>query len=115
MALDNVQKIELDIDAAKKMIRKRDLLASLRKNPDFIELFVDGFLYAEAARLVGLKQDPEMQTVEQQNFIDNSIIGIGTFNQYLMDARKLGDMAENSMKSAERLRESELTQNRGVN
>lgn len=106
MVNEDIQNIEMDIETARKIVRKRDMLNNLRNNPDFKEIFIDGYLREEAARLVGLKADPNMQEPEQQKFVDDSITGIGVFNQYLMVINQMGNQMENSMKSAERMQET---------
>lgn len=107
---DNVYEIELDIERAEKMIAKNDKLNRLRANPDFKEIFIDGYLREEAARLVGLRADSEMQSEEQQKFVNDAITGIGVFNQYLLNIHRFAQMAENSLRNAQKTREDILSE-----
>ena len=96
-----IQKIEVTIEECKKTIERRDALVRLQKNRDFISLIEDGFLREHAIRQVELKSHPGAQNEKQQQSIDNQIIAIGSFKQYLNSIRGMGEQAEQALSGDE--------------
>ena len=96
-----IQKIEVTIEECKKTIERRDALVRLQKNKDFISLIEDGFLREHAIRQVELKSHPGVQAENQQQSIDHQIIAIGSFKQYLIGIKGMGDQAEQALSADE--------------
>ena len=82
MTRDTVRKIEENIQRAKQIVELDKALDRLESNKDFKTVVIDGYIHAEAVRLVHLKSDPNMQTPERQASIMTSIDAIGGLLQY---------------------------------
>jgi predicted adenine nucleotide alpha hydrolase (AANH) superfamily ATPase len=98
---DSIETVEVSIQQAKETVDKMTSLLKLSKNKDFKKIVEEGYFEKEASRLVLLKADPSLQSDEDQKQIDNSIIAIGYFRQYLGTVIQLGRMAEKSLKEDE--------------
>jgi hypothetical protein len=96
-----IESVEISIQHAKDTVDKMTSLLKLSKNKDFKKIIDEGYFEKEASRLVLLKADSSLQSVEDQKQIDNSIIAIGYFRQYLGTVIQLGRMAEKSLKEDE--------------
>jgi hypothetical protein len=94
-----LEQIELTIEEAQKSIDKMEALERLRKNADFKVLIEGGFLKEEAARLVLMKAEPNLQDEFQQKMLDNMIIAVGYFRQYLNKIYQFGRHAEQAIES----------------
>jgi hypothetical protein len=110
MTDQNIETIEISIKQGKETVDKMNSLLKLTKNKDFKKVIDDGYFVEEASRLVLLKADPSLQSVEDQRQIDNSILAIGYFRQYLATIFQLGRMAEKSLKEDEEVREELMSE-----
>lgn len=95
------QEIEISIEAAKGAVERKNKLERLFENPDFKEIFEDGYFKEEAARLVGLLTDPEFSGEDRQTEIMNDMLGISATRQYLMNLHRLGLSLERQIASSE--------------
>lgn len=107
-AANELEQIELSIDDAKHEIEQRDKLKRLVKNTDFKELIDTGYFEKEAIRLVHLKSDRNVQSEEEQDYIEKSINAIGFFRQYLRIIIAKGNAAERALAVHEEAREEIL-------
>lgn len=98
MTQDTVQQIEENIREAKKLVELDVALERLEKNQDFKKVIVDGYLTAEAVRLVHAKADPQFQTPERQAFFLAQIDAIGGLLNYF---RGVSHQASNARKAIE--------------
>lgn len=101
--MSHIEEVELGIEEAKAMIARAEALKTLLKNKDFKEVISEGYLKEEPVRLVLLKADPATLNDEAQANIDNGIIAIGHFNQYLRTVQAIGNMAARSLQEYEEL------------
>lgn len=92
---------EQQIKDAQGSLELGKALASLRQNPDFKKLMIEGYLKNEAVRLVHLKADPNMSSVENQAAIVRDIDAIGAISQYFLTVEMMGRRAEASIADAE--------------
>tara|TARA_B100000929_G_scaffold108179_1_gene85721 strand:+ start:28884 stop:29228 length:345 start_codon:yes stop_codon:yes gene_type:complete len=98
---DQQNQIQLSMQQAKDMLGKRDALRKLLENKEFDALINKGYFDGEAARLVALKADPEMQNERSQKAIDDQITAVGQFRLYLRTIFQQGQMAEKALADAE--------------
>ena len=103
-----IQQVEISIEAAEKKVNLRDSLYKLLDNDGFKEVVGDGYFKEEASRLVTNKANPGLQDEDSQKFIDNSIIAIGYFQQYLQNIEQMGNMAEKSLEDDKETRQELL-------
>jgi hypothetical protein len=102
--MSQIEEVEVGIVQARAMVTKAEALAALFKNKDFRDVITEGYLKEEAVRLVLLKADPAVLDAEAQASINDGIIAIGHFNQYLKTVRAIGSMAAKSLSEYEDLR-----------
>ena len=105
---EELEKIEISIDHAKKLIARRECLTRLQNNPDWKELIAKGFLESHAVRQVMLKSNPGLQEDKFQKALDNQIIAIGGFQQYLIAIENEGKNAIFALQADEETREELL-------
>lgn len=98
--MNQVQEIELQIEAAREIIAKRDALHRLTDNEDFKTVVREGYLKEEAIRLVQLKAQPQVQKPEIQADIVKAIDGIGCFLKYLQTIEFMAEQAERAIEEA---------------
>lgn len=77
-----VQEIEIEIEQAREMIKRKEALDRLYKNPDFQLVIQKGYFEDEAVRLVHLKGAPAMRDPENQAAIIKEMDGIGSLKGY---------------------------------
>jgi hypothetical protein len=84
------------IDAATAMDR-------LQNNADFKQLFIEGYMKDNAARLVGLLGDQTInlggQKAAHREDIQERLIGISRFGEHVRNIYKLADQAMNTLES----------------
>ena len=100
-----LEAVSLTIDQAKGYISKKNALYRLLDNKDFIDIKKQGKNRDEAARLVSAKCDVNMQSDENQRFLDRMIDGVGALRQYLQHIERQGNGAEGAIKEHENTRE----------
>lgn len=82
MSNETIQAIERNIKLATATNEFGNALIRLRGNKDFKTVILTGYFEQEAVRLVHLKADPNMQSVESQRSIVSQMDAIGALNQY---------------------------------
>lgn len=104
----DLEMLELQIEEAKKKVSRKDALIRLENNPDFKELIAKGFMEQHAIRQVMLKAHPGMQSEATQKMLDQQIMAIGGFKQFLLNVYTEGMNAEVAIASDEETREELL-------
>lgn len=110
MLADDLKQVELSIEEAQKQIDKLESLNRLRTNKDFQNLLEVGYLRDEAARAVLAKAEPALQSQESQQAIDNMIIAIGYFRQYLNKIIAFGNQASNAINEHRKTRDEIMSE-----
>lgn len=98
---NDIEMLEMSLEQAREVVKKRDTMLRLLKNEDFIEMFTDGYMLHEASRLVLLKASPHMQKPEDQATLDKGIIGIGEFREYVNTVIAMGNTAAKGIEADE--------------
>ena len=105
MSIDTqLEALDRDIAANKRLIEMAQSLDRLESNPDFKKIIADNYLRDEAVRLVHLKGETTMQNDKSQRTITLDIDAIGSFAQFLSTIRKAGRNAQGSLASDEATR-----------
>lgn len=97
----HIAQLEQQIKDAQGSLELGKALASLRQNPDFKKVMIEGYLKNEAIRLVHLKADPSMTSVADQASIVRDIDAIGSMSQYFRVLEMMGKRADSSISEAE--------------
>tara|TARA_B110000238_G_scaffold187935_1_gene218486 strand:- start:644 stop:976 length:333 start_codon:yes stop_codon:yes gene_type:complete len=108
--MDEIEQIEVSIEAARKDVAKMDGLLRLIKNKDFQAIVDTGYFVDEASRLVVIRAEPSMQDDSVQKTINDGITAVGHFRQYLNTVMQLGRMAEQGIKEDEETRQELITE-----
>lgn len=91
---EELAKLEITIEQAKKNIARKDKLIRLQNNSDFKELIEKDFMESHAIRQVMLKAQPSLQDDKNQKLIDQQINAVGQLKQYLIAVYTQGLNAE---------------------
>jgi hypothetical protein len=110
--MNEIEQIEISIEAARADIASMDALLRLVRNKDFIALIDEGYFVNEASRLVITKADAHMQQPAEQTYINNGITAIGHFRLYLRTIMATGRTAENAIKEDQKTRDELLEEER---
>lgn len=105
---EELEKLEITIEQAKKDIARKDRLARLQNNPDFKDLIEKDFMESHAIRQVMLKAHPGLQDEKNQKAIDQQISAVGQLKQYLIAVYTQGMNAEIALGEDENTREELL-------
>lgn len=105
-----LQQIELSIKQSRKIADLGDSLERLMLNRDFKKVILDGYFEQEAIRLVHLKADSNMQSIELQKSILLQIDAIGSLSAYFSTLRTRAAMAVNAISSDEETRDELLAE-----
>jgi hypothetical protein len=97
MSNETLQAIEQSIRAGKEVMEFGNSLARLRTNKDFKAVILTGYFEQEAIRLVHLKADPSMQSVDMQRSIISQMDAIGALSQYFNTALHKSSLASKSV------------------
>lgn len=103
-----VQHIERDIKASKKIIEVGDALSRLKSNRDFKKVVLDEYFEQEAIRLVHLKSDSNMQSASSQEFILKQMDAVGAFKSYLQLIERNAELARKTLEFNEQMRDEIL-------
>ena len=95
------QEIEISIEAAKGAVERKNKLERLLENPDFKEVFEEGYFKNEAARLVSLLCDGDWRTEERRKEIIDDMLGISSVRQYIIGIRQMGKHLERQIAESE--------------
>ena len=112
---EQLHKIEISLENAKKAIEVANALQRLHENPDFKRVILQDYLKDEASRSVMLKADPSMATVEKQKNVDDIITSIGGLYNYFGKVYRLGDMSIRALEADQNTKEEILEEQLGVN
>jgi len=103
-----LEQIEISMKQAQKSIDRMASLQKLTNNKEFIKIVLEGYFEGEASRLVLLKADPALQSVEDQKQLDNSITAIGYLRQYFITINQIGRMSEKTLNDDQEAQEEIL-------
>lgn len=104
----NVRNIDIEIEDAKRAIRRADMLDRLSKNADFQGLIEEGYFKEEASNIVIAKAIPHLREDKHQKIFDNRIIAIGEFRQWLGEVGAQGAISRKALAEAEDVRDEVL-------
>jgi hypothetical protein len=110
-----LHKIEISLENAKKAIELANCLQRLHNNPDFQTVVLQDFFVDEASRAVLLLSDPSMQIAEKQQDVHNIIIGIGSLHRYFGKIYRLGEMSVRALEADQNTKEEILEEQLGMN
>jgi hypothetical protein len=96
-----IEAVEREIAQAKATIEFGKAVERLKTNSEFKKVVLDGYFRDEAVRLVHLKGDPAMQTMEKQDSVIAAIDAIAGFSGFLNTALAMARMAEKALESNE--------------
>lgn len=104
MSEQDLEQIEITIEAAQKKVDLADTFERLQKNKDFKKLIMDHYLKDYAVRLVLLKADSSLSedVIEK---ISKEIDCVGIFNSFLRTVMIEGYQCRMSIASSEEERE----------
>ena len=108
--MNDIEQIEITLEEARGKVNSMEAVGRLLANKDFKHVIDNGYFFTEAARLVMLKADPSMGSPEAQRQVDNQIMAVGTFRQYLSTIIAMGRTAEMSIAADEETREELLAE-----
>jgi len=87
----------LTLEAANKLISKKQALGRLLQNPDFKAVVLDGYFKDECVRLVMAKGTPSMDSPEAQAAVIRDIDSISSFKGYLQVIEHEANLAEKAI------------------
>lgn len=79
--------------------RNGEKLTRLLKNKDFKELILDGFLHDFALEMSYKYSSP----IANKEYVNNALIGISVFKQYLDSIREKSEQAYNQIRNEEEI------------
>lgn len=105
MSRNDLHEVELQIEDARKMVKRGEALDRLFYNKDFQEVILEQYFREEPIRLVHLKSDPEMGREDRQAYVLGAIDAIGHFRTFLDRLGQEGDRAKTALAEAEETRD----------
>lgn len=107
---ESVKEIEKQIQQAKEQVELGKSLERLRSNRDFVNVVVNNYLQQECIRLVLLKADPNLQSIDKQASIVKQMDAIGMLDRYFSTIYQLAVLAEKDLLAAEQEHELLMTE-----
>ncbi len=107
--MTNLEEVEIQIDVAKKIRALRDSCVKFQNSRYFKDVITVGYFEEEAARLVMAKSNSNLDE-QQQRFVDNMIIGVGSLAQYLDLVMRRGAEMDIALGEHEETREEILAE-----
>lgn len=104
MSQNEIQEVELSIEAAREMVDRGKAALRLADNPDFKRLITTGYFRDEAARLALLLSEPTISEEIRDN-INRDLIGVGAVKRYLTTIVQMGEHAASEIESAQEVLE----------
>jgi len=98
---EEVEMIEISMEAAKEKVALGNAMQRLLKNKDFKKVFIEHFLEKEIARTVKLMAAPAFQESNQQEMLNKMLIAVGQVDQFIRTTITLGHMAAESIVDSE--------------
>lgn len=92
-----IETIELTMEAAKAQVSLRDALLKLTNDRGFTEVILKGYFENEASRLVLMKATPGMQEAAMQESIMKQIDAIGVLREHFRIVIQLGNNSERAL------------------
>ena len=99
--MTDTETIEISMEQAKQKIKRAEALNRLYENPEFKELFVEGYMKEFAAEMVSRKASMNAQEEKNQKFIDNQITAIGHMQLYMSLLAQEGRVAKETLEADE--------------
>jgi len=97
MSEQEIEMLEMSIEAAKKSIELGDALQRLSVNQDFMTLIHEQLFKEEAARLVLLLADPSLQSEKHQASLHTRMQSIAYFRDFLRVVNLTGTQAKETL------------------
>lgn len=110
MTKTTVQAIEENIAEARKIVELGNALERLQANRDFKAIIKEGYLKAEAIRLVHAKANPALQSADSQRSIIQQMDAIGSLTQYFDTVFHKAALAEKAIAADEETRDEILAE-----
>lgn len=105
--MSDIERIEMTIEEAKRLIALGEKAIDLSKVPLFEEVILKGYFEDEAVRLVHLYSDPNIEG-STKKLIELDMHAIGTLKRYLSTKVQIGRMAQRDLASAQEMLAEEL-------
>lgn len=110
MSNAELQQLEKNIKHSQHTVELGAALERLSSNRDFRKVITEGYFKDEAIRLVHLLADGNMQSPESQKSIQNQMLSISGFHDYLNTLKVRADMARRSIAADEATRDEILAE-----
>ena len=98
--MSDLTELNRQLENAKAVAGQKEKIERLMRNRDFKELIVDGFMRDEAARLVGLSADPNLEAKDQHDCLSMAQAG-GHLKRYVNVMIQQGHTAEREIPNIE--------------
>ena len=98
--MSQVNQLELQLENAKELIRRRQMALRLATVPEFKELILDDFMVKECARYVQASCDPALKAEERADAL-NMAQAAGHLKRYLSVVVQMGAHSERELPSLE--------------
>lgn len=93
---NEIQEIEINIETLEEAVARADTVRRLSENKDFQEIVEKGYFEEEAARMLLLRDDPNLPADKKQ-FLEADMYGPGAFKRYLSTIMTFGNIAANQI------------------
>lgn len=110
MSTEQIQAIDANIKAARKLVELGDALERLKSNKDFQAIIMSGYFEQEAIRLVQAKSNPGLQSPEMQKSIMTQIDSIGNLNLYFTTVAQQAALGRKNIEQDESMRDEILAE-----
>ena len=98
---NQIEQIEVSRQHAKDAVELAQRIESLYQNRDFQEVVLKKYFIYNALRLVDAKADHSQRFEENQKAIDNELLAIGYFKQFLHYVVMEGQQAKEAIRDAD--------------
>jgi len=105
---EQLNRIQISIENAKKAIELAQALQRLHDNPDFKAVILEDYFHEEAHRAVLLKSDGSMTEPEKQKTVDNVITSIGGLYNYFGKVYRMAEMSARAIEADQQTRQEIL-------
>lgn len=105
---EELHEVHLTVEQAKRQVALRDSFEKLKENADFVDLIFNEYFQNEAARLVSVRTDFNMQGEQQQKDVNKAMDAVGYLRRYLATITYNGNQAEKALIDAEETRQEIL-------